>query len=423
MTYPHRTALAAQQLDRLQTLLRSLESNRFYASRLPAQINSLSEFAQLVPFTRKEDFVADQKDNPPYGTNLTYPLESYTRFCQTSSTTGSPLRWLDTTGSWDWMIRCWTRVFEAAGAQPGDRVFFAFSFGPFLGFWVAYDAASRMGCLAIPGGGMNSTARLHVMRDNRARILCCTPTYAIRLAEVAAAEQIDLSELSIRTIIVAGEPGGSVPGTRTLLERLWPGARVFDHHGMTETGPVSYECPCRPGVLHILESEFIAEIVNPQTAEPLPPGQAGELVLTNLGRTGSPVIRYRTGDIVQPGSVDQVCACGSAELAIEGGILARRDDMVIIRGVNVYPSAIEDVIRGCGGVAEYRVEVSTVRSMVELRLQVEPDATVTREDLTHRLDSALRDAFGLRIPSQVVEPGTLPRFEMKARRWIRVPAK
>jgi phenylacetate-CoA ligase len=266
---------------------------------------------------------------------------------------------------------------------------------------------------------MNSTARLHVLRDNRANILCCTPTYAIRLAEVAAAERIDLTGLAVRTVIVAGEPGGSVAGTRALLERLWPGARIFDHHGMTETGPVSYECPCRPGVLHVMESEFVAEIVDPDSGEPLAPGSAGELVLTNLGRTASPVIRYRTGDMVQSGALDRPCECGSVELALEGGILARRDDMVIIRGVNVYPSAIEDVLRGCGGVAEYRVEIATVRSMVELRLQVEPESGVRHEDLAHRLDSALRDAFGLRIPAEIVPSGTLPRFEMKAKRWIR----
>jgi phenylacetate-CoA ligase len=417
---PERASLEARQTERLRALLEAVQSNRFYAPRLPAPVSSLAEFAARVPFTCKEDFAADQKAHPPYGTNLTYPLGNYTRFCQTSSTTGSPLRWLDTAESWDWMVRCWIRVLRAAGAQPGDRVFFAFSFGPFLGFWVAFDAATRMGCLAIPGGGMNSTARLHVLRGNRANILCCTPTYAVRLAEVAAAESIELAGLGLHTVIVAGEPGGSVPGTRALLERLWPGARIFDHHGMTETGPVSYECPRRPGVLHVMESEFVAEIVDPDSGQPLPPGSAGELVLTNLGRAASPAIRYRTGDLVQPAVPGQPCECGSVELALEGGILARRDDMVVIRGVNVYPSAVEDILRGCGGIAEYRVEIAAVRSMVELRLKVEPESGVRHEDLAHRLETALRDAFGLRIPAEIVPSGSLPRFEMKAKRWIRI---
>jgi phenylacetate-CoA ligase len=145
------------------------------------------------------------------------------------------------------------------------------------------------------------------------------------------------------------------------------------------------------------------------------------LVLTNLGRTAAPVLRYRTGDLVQPAK-EQRCVCGSVELALEGGILARRDDMVVIRGVNVYPSAIEDAIHSCGGVLEYRVEVATVRSMIEIRLQAEADPAGREpaEHLKHRIEMALRDAFGLRIPAEIVPVGTLPRFEMKSRRWVRV---
>ncbi len=425
MTFPDRAALEAHQLGRLQRLRQVLiPGNPFYAPRLAAEFSSLAEFSARIPFTYKKDFIADQQAHPPYGSNLTYPLGAYTRFCQTSSTTGSPLRWLDTPATWNWMAGCWTRVFEASGVEPGARVFFAFSFGPFLGFWTAFDAAIQMGCLAIPGGGMNSTARLRALLDSQAQVLCCTPTYAVRLAEVAAAEQIDLAGAAVRRIIVAGEPGGSVPATRALIERLWPGARVFDHHGMTETGPVTYECPKRAGVLHVIEAEYFAEIVDPHSGAAVPVGERGELALTNFGREGSPVIRYRTGDIVQPSAAAR-CECASVELALEGGILARRDDMVIIRGVNVYPSAVEDAIRSCGGVAEYRVEVATVRSMIELQLDVEPDAAALAADpdgshLAHRLECALRDALGLRIPTRIVASGTLPRFEMKAKRWVRI---
>jgi phenylacetate-CoA ligase len=311
------------------------------------------------------------------------------------------------------MLDCWERVFTEAGVRTGDRVFFAFSFGPFLGFWTAFDAATRMGCLAIPGGGMSSTARLRTLIDSQAQVLCCTPTYAIRLAEVAQAEGTDLGALAVRTVIVAGEPGGSVPGTRALLERHWPGARIVDHHGMTETGPVSYECARRPGVLHVMEREFFAEVIDPATGAA---ATEGELVLTNLGRTAAPVVRYRTGDMVRVDTA-RPCLCGTDEMALAGGILARRDDMVVVRGVNVYPSAIEDVIRACGGVAEYRVEIVRVRAMNEIRLQVEPASADGQ--LAHKLESALRDALGLRIPAEIVAAGALPRFEMKARRWIR----
>ena len=195
--------------------------------------------------------------DPPFGTNLTYPLTCYTRFHQTSGTTGQPLRWLDTPASWEAMVENWMDVFRAATIGAADRVYFAFSFGPFIGFWMAFESAERLGCLCLPGGGLSSVARIRAILENAATALCCTPTYAIRLGEVAAEEGIDLAESNVRRIIVAGEPGGSIPATRRHIEQLWPGARVFDHHGMTEVGPVTYECPVVPGVLHVIERGHI----------------------------------------------------------------------------------------------------------------------------------------------------------------------
>jgi phenylacetate-CoA ligase len=341
----------------------------------------------------------------------------YSRYSQTSATTGSPLRWLDTPESWAWMTGNWVRVFEAAGVTAEDRVFFAFSFGPFLGFWVAFDAAERMGCLCIPGGGLRSAARVGAILDSGATLLCCTPTYAIRMAEVAAEEEISLTTSRVRVIVAAGEPGASIPATRAHIEALWKGARVVDHHGMTETGPVSYECPARPGVLHVIESSYIAEIVDAETGTEIARGGTGELVLTNLGRTGSPLLRYRTGDVVRT-SPEARCVCGSDEMALEGGILGRTDDMVVVRGVNVYPSAVEDVLRGCG-VAEYRVTVGSHGALAELKIEVEPPAGCEPDGLAHVVEAALRNAFALRVAIQTVPAGALPRFEMKARRWVR----
>src|SRR5262249_29095734 len=240
-----------------------------------------------IPFTTKRELIEDQRANPPYGSNLTFPLSRYTRFSQTNGTTGTPLRWLDTPESWDWMCGNWRRVFEAADVHAGDRIFFAFSFGPFLGFWVAFDAATRMGCLAVPGGGMRSSARLHAILDNRITVLCCTPTYALRLGESAREENIDISQSNVGKIIVAGEPGGSIKSTQSRIEALWPHARVIDHHGMTEVGPVTYACPRRERVLHVIEDSYFAEIIDPITGRA---AERGELVLTNLGRIGSPLI-------------------------------------------------------------------------------------------------------------------------------------
>jgi phenylacetate-CoA ligase len=411
--------LEAGQLQKLRTLLAALSgANPFYSEKLRGldlNVASLASYYEHFPFTQKRELVDDQRAHPPFGSNLTYPIGRYTRFSQTNGTTGAPLRWADTPESWDWMAGNWKRVFEAAGVGAGDRIFFAFSFGPFLGFWVAFDAAAKLGAMCIPGGGMRSEARLHAILDNRASVVCCTPTYAIRLGETAVEEHIDLSPSKVRRIIVAGEPGGSVRSTQARIEELWPGAHVVDHHGMTEVGPVSYGCPKRERVLHVIESSYIAEVIDPATGQHV---DHGELVLTNLGRTGSPLLRYRTGDIVQR-APDAKCECGSSDLALEGGILARTDDMVVVRGVNLYPSAIEDIMRSCDGVSEYRVEIRTNRALTELSIQVEP-SDENDGALVHRLESALRNATSLRVPVSTVPRGTLPRFEMKAQRWIRL---
>lgn len=419
-----RAAIETRQLDQLRALLAEiLPANRFYATKfagsgVDSSVTSLADFCRLAPLTTKQELVDDQEANPPYGTNLTYPLERYTRFNQTSGTTGKPMRWLDTPENWNYLIDCWTRVYQAADTGPQDRVFFPFSFGPFLGFWVAFDAAVRLGCLAIPGGGMSSAARLRVILDNEITILCATPTYAIRLAEVAAQEGIDLTKSKVRRIIVAGEPGGSIPATRDHIERVWPGARVVDHHGMTEIGPASYECPERRGVLHIIEPGFYPEVINPETQVAVSPGGTGELVLTNLGRTGSPLLRYRTGDLVRR-SAQTACECGSDEMALEGGILGRADDMVVVRGVNIFPSAVEEVLRACGGVGEYCVAVRSGDGLAEISLQIEPSAGTAEADLFPRVEAAMRDAFGLRVPVTAALAGSLPRFEAKAKRWVR----
>ena len=425
-SFPDRDSLLAFQLARLRELLSILlPNNSFYSQKfgragLDANVTTLDEFTERVPFTQKKELVDDQLRNPPYGSNLTFRIERYTRFNQTSGTAGKPMLWLDTPESWSWMLDNWAHVYRAAGVTAGDCIFFAFSFGPFLGFWTAFEAATRMGCLCVPGGGMRSAARLRTIIDTGSRVLCCTPTYAIRLAEVASEEGVDLSAARVSTIIVAGEPGAGIPATRAHIEKLWRGARLVDHHGMTETGPVSYECPKRRGVLHVIGSSYIGEVIDPESGEPVGPRGTGELVLTNLGRTGSPLLRYRTGDLVQRANDDR-CECGSHNLTLEGGILGRTDDMVVVRGVNIYPSAIEEILRGCDGVAEYRVEVHTGTTMPELKVLVEP--TTGCQDaasLEKRLAESLNDAFSLRISVSSVPQGELPRFEMKAKRWLRM---
>jgi phenylacetate-CoA ligase len=420
-----RNELEALQLEHLRTLVAELiPGNRFYSSKYAAaaitfDVASLSDFSGRFPFTTKDELVADQSANAPFGTNLTYSLDRYTRFHQTSGTAGSPLRWLDTQESWEWMLENWQRVFMAAGAKPGDRVYFAFSFGPFIGFWLAFESAAKLGMLCIPGGGLSTAARLKAILDNEATILCCTPSYALRLADVAQQENISLTKSRVRRVIVAGEPGGSIPAVRQKIESAWPSAKVFDHHGMTEVGPASYECPSRSGVLHIIETGFYAEVIDSGSTKAVVPGAAGELVLTTLGRFGSPLLRYRTGDLVRSlGKPHSPCACGTFEIALEGGILGRVDDMVIIRGVNVYPSAVDELVRRVEGVDEYRVLIREQSSMPELILEVESRGA-SSEQVKAMLLHQFEISMGLRVGVNLVPNGSLPRFEMKAKRWVR----
>jgi phenylacetate-CoA ligase len=419
-------AIRRQQLDALRCLLAEVAPrNPFYGpvlreAGLDERLANLEEFTARMPFTRKEMLVEDQRRHPPFGTNLTYPLDCYCRFNQTSATTGgSPLRWLDTQESWQWMVDNWKQVYQAAGVTRQDRLYFAFSFGPFLGFWTAFDAATQLGCLSIPGGGLSSLARLEAMRDNSATVLLSTPTYAMRLAEVAAAERFDIQSIRVRRILVAGEPGGSVPAVRERIERSWCGATVFDHYGMTEIGPVSHQYPGQACTLVVIESSYFAEIVDPTNGMPVLPGQVGELVLTTLGRAASPLLRYRTGDLVRQ-RVEPPGEHGRYGMVLEGGILGRTDDMVVVRGVNLYPAALDEVLRSFAEVAEYRVELHTSSAMTEIRLHVEPvHGGIDALRLARTIEAKVHSQFHLRAPVTISPPGTLPRFEMKARRWVR----
>lgn len=417
-------ALAELQAAKLRALLHAIGSgNRFYKARLKTAGVKAGEIAKVelseLPFTTKTELLSDQSKNAPFGTNLSFPIADYTRFHQTSGSTGSPLRWLDTPESWDVLLRNWSSIYSAAGVKPKDRVCFTFSFGPFLGFWTAFEAAVRYGALCFPAGGLSTSARLRFMLDNGITVVCCTPTYALRMAEVAAAEKINISLSPVRLLLVAGEPGGSVPQTRARIEEAW-GAKCVDHYGMTEVGPTCFECEKNRGRLHIIESEYIAECIDPKTGKAVSDGESGELVLTNLGRIASPVIRYRTGDIVRM-KRHTPCSCGRNFLALEGGILGRVDDMLVVRGVNIYPSGVEEVVRRFPEIAEFRVEVDQQRAMTELKVIIEVNGDSDEAaDVSKKLAAEFQRVFSLRIPIDLAAPGSLPRFEMKAKRWVRV---
>ena len=419
-----RSAIEADQIDRLRALIdRLIPNNPFWSRRLAAagidaRCPDLNTFRNL-PLLEKQELVEDHQAHPPFGSNLTDPLESYCRIHHTSGTTAAPLHWPDTSESWQWMLESWKKVFAAAEVGPTDSLFFAFSFGPFLGFWTAFEAATQIGALCLSGGGMGTVQRLAAMRQARSTVLCCTPTYAIHLSQTARTEKIRPEDLALRRVVVAGEPGGSVEAVRRVIgEGL--GAEVFDHHGMTEVGPVTYQCPGRPGTLRVIETSYLAEVVDPKTALAVKTGQEGELVLTTLGRSACPLLRYRTGDRVRPVYRNDSGDGPGPHLCLEGGILGRADDMVIVRGVNVYPAAVDQVVRETGGVSEYRVLVGRRGAMAELKIEFEPKPEADGPQVARRLTAALQRALSLRIPVEPVRPDSLPRFEMKARRWVQV---
>jgi len=412
------------QLDALRKVLVAVAGgNRFYQRKFadagidPLAIQDEAGFRSL-PFTTKLELSADQTSHSPYGSNLTYTLDRYPRLHQTSgTTTGRSLRWLDTSESWNWLIGCWKTTFALMGLTKSDRVFFPFSFGPFLGFWTAFDAASQFGMLTMPGGGMQTTARLRAILEHEATVICCTPTYAVHMTNVADAEKINIARSAVRAVVVAGEPGGNIPATRERIANAW-GARVFDHYGMTEVGPVAVECAVNPGGLHVLADDFIAEVLDPGTSNPTLSGQPGELVLTNLGRLGSPLIRYRTGDVVVLDTTP--CPCGRSWPRLVGGVRGRTDDMIHVRGNNLYPSAIEAVIRRFPSVVEYRILVDRSGPLADLRLEIEPAANADGVVLAFAVAKAVRDELLFRVDVTAVACGSLPRFEMKARRVVNV---
>jgi phenylacetate-CoA ligase len=411
--------LQLTQLERVRQMLRDiLPGNAFYERKFagvdPDQLHTLDDFTRL-PLTTKSELAADQHDHPPYGSILSFPRNRYCRLHQTSGTsTGRPLRWLDTPESWEWLLNCWDQIFSLLGLTKQDILFFPFSFGPFLGFWSAFEAATRSGFLCLPGGGMSSTARVRFLIEHRCTVVFTTPTYALHLAEVAATDSLDLAASPVRAIVVAGEPGGAIPSTRARIEAAW-GARVFDHYGLTEIGPVAIEAVDTPGQLYLLEDDFLVEVLVAGQNHPAAPGDEGELVLTNLGRIGSPLIRYRTGDIVRLATNPD--PAGRTWRRLDGGIRGRVDDMIHIRGNNLYPSAIEAIIRRFPEVAEYRIIIDHTGSLADMRIEIEP-VNDTDNSLADAVSRAIRDELLFRVEVVTVAPRSLPRFEMKARRLV-----
>ena len=260
----------------------------------------------------------------------------------------------------------------------------------------------------IPAGGLSTIARLDLLKTSGATVVCSTPSYALRMAEVAAENEIDIRSSDVSRIIVAGEPGGSIPSIRSRIERAWD-ARVVDHSGASEIGPWGYADEDDQG-LHIIETEFLSEFIGIESGERAGEGELSELVLTTLSRIGCPVIRYRTGDLVRPHWLRDGA---NRFVFLEGGVLGRADDMLVIRGVNIFPGAVEQIVCEFPEVAEYRITATKNGEMDALSVEVED-----RLEDPNRIAEALNVRLGLNVRVTSVPLESLPRFEGKGKRFV-----
>ncbi|HLH26066.1 MAG TPA: phenylacetate--CoA ligase family protein [Chloroflexota bacterium] len=424
-----REQLRALQLRRLQTLVGwAYARSPFWQRRLdaarvaPEQIRSLDDLRRL-PFITKAELLENQAERPPYGDMLTAPPDVAVAYHTTSGTSGrTPLRALESPRDWDWGAQAWARSLYGFGLRPRDVVYVAFGYGSFIGFWGAHYAIQKIGATTVAGGSQSSEARLRHIVDTGATAVAATPSYAIRLAQVAAEMGIDLArDTRVELLLLAGEPGANIPATKALIQDMW-GARAGDFMGMTETaGITAFECSEQSGALHINEDYFLEEFLDPRGDEPLPLGEVGERVCTAFGIGLIPIIRYRTGDLVRRVPASH-CSCGRTFELYLGGIIGRADDMQIIRGVNVHPSAVEGVVRRYAELREFRIVLTRVDYVDNIAVELEAQPTVAAdlaEQLRQRVARELAEAHeGLRFDVSLVAPGTLPTFELKARRLL-----
>ena len=426
-TMPRSEITAIQVAKMKRQLAWSWERSPFHRRRWetagfrPEQFRSLDDLRRIPPMTRAE-WMEAQAAQPPYGDLPAADPGVAIRLHTTSGTTGRmPLRALDGMRDWEWIAEMWCHGFHAFGVRPSDTVFFAFSYASFIGFWGAHYACEKLGALVIPSGSLPTDTRVKLIVENGATTVCATPTYVLRLAQVARELGIDLrKEGKVDKIILSGEPSGSVPAVRRKIEETW-GAPCGDSAGMTEIGTIMmFECRHRPGGMHILEDHFIEEVLDPETGEPVGDGERGERVVTSFGRGILPLVRYRTRDLVcrVPASS---CTCGRTFDIYQGGILGRVDDMHKIRGTNVYPRAVEAIVREHREVDEFQIVLSrpadrdeiTVRC--ELLQGTEKRWPAIRKALDHDLAGAHEN---LRFNIELAEQGSLPRFELKAKRLV-----
>ncbi|EFH81409.1 phenylacetate--CoA ligase family protein [Ktedonobacter racemifer] len=424
-----REELQALQLVKLRRLCEwaytkaPFHKRRFEAANFhPEQLKTLDDIRR-IPMMTREEWMASQVERPLFGDMLASEQRNAIRYHLTSGTSGRvPLRVLDSMKDWDWIGEMWCYGLWGFGVRPEDTVYFAFGYGSFIGFWGAHYACEKLGALVIPGGAQATEARIKQVVEMGATTVCSTPTYALHMWQKASEMGIDLArESKVNKLILSGEPAGSIPAVKQQLETAW-GAKCGDTAGMTEVGTIMiFECAHQPGGTHIIEDHFIEEVLDPHTGEPVGYGELGERVVTSFGRGFIPAIRYRTKDMVMkvPASL---CGCGRTYDIYEGGIRGRWDDMKLIRGTNVYPRAVEAIVREYDAIDEFQIYIwrkDEIQDEITIRLEIKPGRESEWENLQPSLARDLSNAHeGLRFNLERMEYGQLPHFELKARRLI-----
>jgi phenylacetate-CoA ligase len=395
------------------------------------KIRSIEDIS-LLPFITKEDLREDQKESPPWGGMLTLPLEECQRLHQTSGTTGQPLRVADTAEDWSKFCHMHARMLYAYGVRKTDMVMPAFGFGPFIGFWASYYAAEEIGCTLFATGGFKTEQRINTLVSYPITAMGSTPSYALYMAEEAKKMGVDLrKDAKIRITWHTGEPGGGIPSVVKKIEDAY-GCKAFDFIGSTEIGPWGFNCEFQSGLTHINEDWAYLEVLDFQTGEPVGPGGTGELtgepvgpggtgelILTNLERRAHPFLRYRTRDIVKVAERD--CPCGRTLFSLEGSVLGRLDDMKKIRGIIVYPSRIEEIVREFEEVDEFQMVFTRVEGLDEIIVKIDPVPGMepgSFGEFQSKVEKALQMGLGIRASVEILEHGTLPRWDHKAKRIL-----
>jgi phenylacetate-CoA ligase len=386
----------------------------------PDTLRTLDDLARF-PVVQKHELRAAQAGAPPFGDYLCIQPDQIARIHGTSGTTGKPTVFGISADDWERIGEAHARILWSAGIRPGDRVMICSFFSLYLGSWGALKGVERLGATAFPfGAGVAGQTLMAVQwaRDLKPTAFYSTPSYALHFADAARKEGIDPRSLGIRILFFSGEPGAGIPSTRKLIEETFGGICV-DMGSMAEVTPwmTDGECSHRTG-MHLWQDIVYTQVCDPQTHQPVPYGQEGTPVYTHLERTSQPMIRLLSGDRAL--WTDEPCPCGRTYPRLPRGIYGRIDDMIIVRGENIYPSAIEEVLRavpGFGG--EFRIIVSRKERMDELLVRAEYAPDVADMGAFERtLHDRLRAKCGVRPRLELVPQGTLPRTEFKAKRVI-----